>query len=59
MGGRANDEGSGGQAGRARLGEQCRVDQAGGAREDTGVRTRGGATGSVGRLDRWVQVMDL
>jgi hypothetical protein len=59
MGGRAGDGGSFKQAGHAGSGERCGVSRSGRAREDAGVRARRGAPGSVGRLDRWVQVMDL
>jgi hypothetical protein len=47
LNGRAGDGGSGGQTGRVGLGERCEVGRAGGR---MGVRTRGGAPGSIARL---------
>jgi hypothetical protein len=53
----------GGQTGRRGAQDQATgvgsVGQVGGEREDAEVRARGGTPGSVGRLDRWILVMDL
>jgi hypothetical protein len=58
-GGRATVGPAGKRDARGRMSGAGSVGQMGGAHGDAGVRAREGTPGSVGRLDRWVQVIDL
>jgi hypothetical protein len=58
-GGRATVGRAGKWDARGRMSGAGSVGQMGGAHGDAGVRAREGTPGSVGRLDRWVQVIDL
>jgi hypothetical protein len=58
-GGRATVGRAGKRDARGRMSGAGSVGQMGGAHGDAGVRAREGTPGSVGRLDRWVQVIDL